>query len=99
MSNEERITRIQISKTHQELNQALHGFREHAIATHPGLALNYAFNLALDRNQYFHALCDIKRAARGVWGGGYKDVIGVLERAADKQFLLSDKESPRKVAS
>jgi hypothetical protein len=96
MSNEERITKIQKSRTLQELNKALKGFREQVVAIHPALELNGAFKLALDANQYFHALGDIKRAARGVRGGGYQDVISVLERAADKQFSLSDKETSRR---
>ena len=91
MTDAERIAQIQKSRTPRELNRALSGFREHVTAVYPALALNDSFKCALDRNQYFHALGDVKRAARGVPGGGYQDVIRVLERATDKQFSFPDK--------
>jgi hypothetical protein len=93
MNEKERISRIQGARTPQQLDQALAGFHEQVIATNPSLQVNYAFNLALQRKQYFHALCDIKRASRGVWGGGYHDIIGVLERAAEKQCSFVDKSA------
>src|SRR5436190_110508 len=95
MTDKERIANIQRARTLQQLNQALFGFHEEVVAANPVLKDNGAFNLALERKQYFHALCDIKRAARGVWGGGYQDIISVLEHAADKQFSFSDKEATR----
>jgi hypothetical protein len=91
MTEKERIASIQRAKTPQQLDQALAGFHEQVIATNPNLQANYAFNLALQRKQYFHALCDLRRASRGVWGGGYQDIISVLERATDKQLSFIDK--------
>jgi len=90
MRDEERISKIKRAKTRQELDQALSGYQAQVLGVYPVLQGNYAFNLALERKQYFHALCDIKRAARGVWGDGYLEVIRVLENAADKQFVVDD---------
>jgi hypothetical protein len=86
MTDRERIVSIRMASTQQQLDLALSGFHAQVIAANPTLQSNYAFNLALQRKQYFHALCDIKRASRGVWGGGYQDIVSVLERAAEKQL-------------
>lgn len=88
MRDEERINKIQQARTRQELDQALSGYQAEVLGVYPTLQGNYAFNLALERKQYFHALCDLKRAARGLWGDGYTQVIRVLENAADKQFMI-----------
>ena len=91
----QRIATIRRTRTPEQLDEALIGFHEQVIVVYPALDLNYAFNLAMERKQYFHALCDIKRAARGVWGGGYQDIIAVLEHAAGRQFSFPDNETVR----
>ena len=90
MSIDERLTKIGQAQTRRELDQALDGYHEQVIANHSNLQLNYPFNLALERKQYFHALCDLKRAARGSLGNTYQEVIQILEIAADKQLSLGE---------
>src|SRR4051812_10813712 len=90
MKDEERIVKIQQAQTRQELDQALDGFREEVVSAYSTLQTNYPFNLALEKKLYFHALCDVKRASRGLQPNDYQEVIRVLESATDKQFVLGD---------
>jgi hypothetical protein len=87
MNDEERIQRIQQARTPEELEQATDGYRREVIAAHPLLEGNRAFGTSMDRGQYFHALGDVRRAARG-GGDQYRDVIRVLEHASQKQLSL-----------
>src|SRR5436190_23512232 len=90
MKDEERIVKIHQAQTREELDQALNGYHEEIISADSNLQGNYPFNLALEKKLYFHALCDIKRAARGLRNGNYQEIIRVLESATDKQFVLGD---------
>src|SRR5712692_5573579 len=88
VASKERVKKIQYNRTHHELHQALDGYHEQLITVYPDLQRNYPFNLALERRQYYHALCDLKRALRGLDSVEYQEIIRVLELAADKQFAL-----------
>jgi hypothetical protein len=81
------------ARTRQQLDQALADYRDHVMTLHPALRRNAAFNLALERKQYFHALCDIRRASRGLFGSHFQDIIHVLEQAANQQFILDDRQA------
>lgn len=87
MNDEQRIHRIQQARTQAELQQATDGYRRQVIETYPSLEGNKAFSTSMDHGQYFHALGDVKRAARG-GGSRYRDVIRVLEYASQKQMSL-----------
>ena len=90
MTDEKRLIQLREACSLQEIDQALNGYHAEILQRHSRLRFNYAFNLALERKQYLHALCDIKRASRGLFGDAYRDLIPVLELAASKQSTLSD---------
>jgi hypothetical protein len=89
MTDDERKKLIHRALTQQDLHRALDGYQEQILAIYDHLRSHYAFNLALERKQYFHALCDIKRAARRLRGESYQEIIDILEVAVDKHFLLN----------
>jgi hypothetical protein len=91
--NEERITWIETARTHEELATATEGYREQALAAHPALRANGAFNVALRAHSYFNALAHVRHAVIGR-GDRYEDVIRVLKCAADKQFVLAKETRP-----
>jgi len=86
--DEERITWIEAARTQEELATATEGYREQALAAHPALRADDAFNLALRAHSYFNALGHVRRAVIGR-GDRYQDVIRMLECAADKQVVLA----------
>lgn len=87
MNDDQRIDRIQQARTLEELEQATDGYRLQVIAAYPSLEGNKAFSASMNHGQFFHALGDVKRAARGQ-GNQYRDVIRVLEHASHKQMSL-----------
>ncbi|MES2354098.1 MAG: hypothetical protein V4568_06790 [Pseudomonadota bacterium] len=87
MNDEQRIERIKKAKSLKALGEAIAGYHDQVIATYPALETNNAFNMSMQRSQFFHALGDVKRASR-VGFDIYQDVILVLEAASEKQLSL-----------
>jgi hypothetical protein len=94
MTDKELITKIRQARTQRELDQATEGYCEQSIAAHPGLRSNYYFQVSITRSQYFQALSAVGRVVEGARGDRYRDVIRVLQCAADRQFSLARFESP-----
>jgi len=86
--NEERIRRIQQAQTSGELDQATDGYREQVMMAHPAFRTYYGISNDLLNKHYCRALVDVKAAAYGR-GDRYREVIRVLEAAAEKEFALT----------
>lgn len=84
---DERLTAIRKVSTQLELDRAMDEYRNQILADYPELKATYAFIAALKHRRYFHALTLIPRGGR--WNRKYLDVIRMIERAADKQFLMA----------
>jgi hypothetical protein len=66
--NEELITWIETARTQEELAMAPKGCREQALAAHPALRANDAFNVALCAQSYFNARGHVRHPVLGrVW--------------------------------
>jgi hypothetical protein len=86
-----RIIRIRSAKTPAELDEAMGGFRDEVLVSHPDLLGKYSFNVALHSRRYAWSLSEMRRAVTHT--RKYLDVIAVLECASDKQFELSELEA------
>jgi hypothetical protein len=84
---DERLTTIGNVSTQLELDRTMDEYREQILADHPELKATYALNAALQLRQYFYALTLVPRGGR--WNRKYLHVIRLIERAADKQFLMA----------
>lgn len=84
---DERLTTIRNVSTQLELDRAMDEYRVQIIADYPELKATYALIAALQHRRYFHALTLVPRGGR--WNRRYLNVIRVIERAADKQFLMA----------
>lgn len=93
MTDKELTTKIKQARTQRELDRATEGYREQIIAAHPGLRAHYDFRVAMEKGQYFLALSEVRRLLEGPRGNRYRDVIRVLECAADRQFALAKVDS------
>ena len=98
MTDKERITKIRQARTQRELDQATQEYRKQIVAVHPGLGGYYDFRVAIEKGQYFLALSKVRRLLEGPRGNRYRDVIRVLECAADRQFALAKVDSSRATA-
>lgn len=87
MNDSERIGQIQQAVTMEQLEQATQGYRQQAMAAHPALQHNQAFQGFLDEGQFLRALDNVRRA-RLSDGDEYLDVIRVLQFAATRQLAI-----------
>ena len=62
MNDHDRIDAIQKSGNGEQLDKAMNGFREQAIAAHPVLQHNEDFRRLLETGQYMRALEQIRLA-------------------------------------
>ena len=87
MNDEQRIERIKRAQTYEELEKATAGYYKQAVLGHPALQTDNAFNMSMQRGQFFQALGDVKRASRA-GDDKYEDVIRVLKSASEKEISL-----------
>jgi hypothetical protein len=84
---DERFTVIRNASTQLELDRAMDEYRKQVLVDYPELKATYPLIAALQHRQYFLALSLIPRGGR--WNRRYLNVIRMIERAADKQFLMA----------
>jgi hypothetical protein len=82
-----RLTAIRNVSTQLELDRTMDEYRQQILADYPELRATYALITALQLRQYFRALTLVPRGGR--WNRKYLNVVHVIERAADKQFLMA----------
>jgi hypothetical protein len=87
MKDDDRIAAIQKAANDEQLDKAMKGFLDHAVAAHPALRQQENFSRLLDTGQYMRALEQV-RHAREQDQDAYLDVIRVLQFAEGRRLAI-----------
>ena len=87
MNDSDRIEAIQKSTNNEQLDKAMHGYLDQAVAAHPALLQHENVSRLLDTGQYMRVLEQI-RHARERDQDAYLDVIRVLQFAEGRRLAI-----------